>query len=167
MPTAHWLVWGQQNSPKPAPPASPSRRTVTVVHFRSPQAIFYYLGSESVLNKTTYYKYSDELPPKPHECHEYDEKTPPYRKAWCYKYRAPFFIQTAEEFEARRATLSPECAAQYQPEIEITYRGRKYYVTNAQCARDPTTVTLQILGDLLNLHRDASEIPTTKTVITQ
>jgi hypothetical protein len=148
--------------------ASPPLRTVIVVHFRSPQAVFYYLGSELVLNQTEYvYKRSEKFPDQDQKCQtfKYDLIKPPY--PWCHQFKAPFFIQTAEEFEARRATLLPQCAAEYQPEIEINYRGRKYYVSNAQCARDPTTVTLQILGDLLNLHRDASEIPTTKTVVTQ
>lgn len=44
--------------------------------------------------------------------------------------------------------------------FSVIYRGNTYYVSG-----DDTITVLAILNDLLNLHRDASEIPTTKTVV--
>jgi hypothetical protein len=45
------------------------------------------------------------------------------------------------------------------------YRGRSYFVREAATG-DPTITILAILNDLLNLNRDAEEIPSTKTVAT-
>jgi len=45
------------------------------------------------------------------------------------------------------------------------YRGRSYFVRDAS-ADDATITILAILNDLLNLNRDANEIPSTKTVAT-
>ena len=45
------------------------------------------------------------------------------------------------------------------------YRGRLYFVREAATG-DPTITILAILNDLLNLNRDAEEIPSTKTVAT-
>jgi hypothetical protein len=45
------------------------------------------------------------------------------------------------------------------------YRGRRYFVHEA-ATDDPTITILAILNDLLNLNRDAEEIPSTKTVAT-
>jgi hypothetical protein len=45
------------------------------------------------------------------------------------------------------------------------YRGRSYFVREA-AGGDPTITILAILNDLLNLNRDAEEIPSTKTVAT-
>jgi hypothetical protein len=45
------------------------------------------------------------------------------------------------------------------------YRGQRYFVREAATG-DPTITILAILNDLLNLNRDAEEIPSTKTVAT-
>jgi hypothetical protein len=45
------------------------------------------------------------------------------------------------------------------------YRGRSYFVREGATG-DPTITILAILNDLLNLNRDAEEIPSTKTVAT-
>jgi hypothetical protein len=48
------------------------------------------------------------------------------------------------------------------------YRGKTYFVLEAQDDGSDSTVTiLAMLNDLLNLNRDANEIPSTKTVATQ
>jgi hypothetical protein len=49
---------------------------------------------------------------------------------------------------------------------QIMYRGRAYYISNISQS-DATTIILQILSDLLNINRDANEIPTTKSVTVQ
>lgn len=53
--------------------------------------------------------------------------------------------------------------------FQVGYRGSVYYVSQAYETDEKNDFTLAILGllaDLLNLHRDASEIPTTKAVQT-
>jgi hypothetical protein len=52
-----------------------------------------------------------------------------------------------------------------QARFHTDYRGRVYFVREA-AAGDPTITILAILNDLLNLNRDAEEIPSTKTVAT-
>jgi hypothetical protein len=50
--------------------------------------------------------------------------------------------------------------------FHIEYRGRSYFVREASPG-DGTITILAILSDLLNLNRDAGEIPSTKTVAVQ
>lgn len=122
---------GSTKSPTAKQPAI--TRVVTVVHFRSPEAIFYYLGK--LVN----------------DLHN------PLR----------FYVQPATEFDQRAAAnADPSCAASTKPQMDIMYRGTRYFVgQESKC--DQTTNILIILSDLLNLHRDANEIPTTKTVTVQ
>jgi len=49
--------------------------------------------------------------------------------------------------------------------LHTSYRGQTYYVREVQ-DDDYTIAVLAILNDLLNLNRDANEIPSTKTVAT-
>jgi hypothetical protein len=52
-----------------------------------------------------------------------------------------------------------------QARFHTNYRGQLYFVREAATG-DPTITILAILNDLLNLNRDAEEIPSTKTVAT-
>jgi hypothetical protein len=50
------------------------------------------------------------------------------------------------------------------PAFSVEYHGRTYYIAKYSEGVDNTVAILAILNGLLNLHRDASEIPTTKAV---
>ena len=129
MPTCTLVSMGPAETAQRACAAGIAVAALTSFHFRSPQAIFYYFRSESVLNKTTC-PVLDELPPKPHECHEYDEN-PSVRKAWCCGsgFR---FIQTAEEFEHAALRCRQDVRRNTSPRSRL-HIVEKYYVTNAQC----------------------------------
>jgi hypothetical protein len=50
--------------------------------------------------------------------------------------------------------------------MHVNYRGEDYAVHHVS-EHDGTTLILAILSDLLNINRDAAEIPTTKAVTVQ
>jgi hypothetical protein len=52
----------------------------------------------------------------------------------------------------------------HPPRFSVGYRGKTYDVAQVVPAQDDTITTLSILADLLNLHRDAAEIPSTQAV---
>jgi hypothetical protein len=107
------------------------------LHLRSVEQIFYYLGT--LINTRSTYGLRTEGP-----------------LAGCP--RIPFFIDTVPSDYTRFA---------------VNYRGAVYYVADTsrriQCAGganigDYTMPILAALNDLLNLNRDADEVPTTKAV---
>jgi hypothetical protein len=50
--------------------------------------------------------------------------------------------------------------------FRVYYRGEPYFVSEATRGEDATISILAVLNDLLNLNRDANDIPSTKTVAT-
>jgi hypothetical protein len=50
------------------------------------------------------------------------------------------------------------------PRFSVEYRGKTYYISEKIEGKDYTTIILALLNDLLNINRDANEIPTTKAV---
>jgi len=50
--------------------------------------------------------------------------------------------------------------------FKVQYRGQTYFVREYDQNEDHTLLILALLSDLLNLSRDANEIPSTKTVAT-
>lgn len=75
---------------------------------------------------------------------------PPYRDCPLI----PFYILEQQEEHTR---------------LSVVYQGRTYYISNIQridnCGRRDNTLTvLSIVNDLLNLNRDANDLPTTRAV---
>jgi hypothetical protein len=104
-------------------------RHQTVVHLRSVEAMFYYLGT--VVDR-------DLGPAKP----------------------GPDPLNAYLNFHLYNQPIPEQ-------RFYVNYRGKFYYVSEAYETPKKNEYTLAILGllnDLLNLHRDAAEIPTTKAV---
>ena len=104
-------------------------RSQTVIHLRSVEAMFYYLGT--VVQE-------DLGPADP----------------------GPDPLNAYLNFHLYNHPIADE-------RFHISYLGRDFYVSNAyQTAtrNEYTLAILALLNDLLNLHRDAAEIPTTKAV---
>lgn len=73
--------------------------------------------------------------------------------------------QLQKPVEARQIKFLVEEGHSPDERISVEYRGRTYHVSGAT-GEDDTISILAVLSDLLNINRDASEIPSTKTVAT-
>jgi hypothetical protein len=129
------------SAPSVSPQITPGQ---ILVHLRSVEAIFYWLGMISAVDNELQHDPTKKL--------------------------------ANDELEARILNCYIKFHVQDHPvaneRFHVAYRGTTYYVANGwdpedadpPCSGDNTIAILGLLNDLLNLRRDANEIPTTKAV---